>query len=174
MIKIAKNISLHLTKFFTLSLLLIPAYLHAETFKQCNQHLDQLAKARKYQVPEYKGKFAKNVILDHQTRYFRSHFRDALATEPKVDLAGHYVLTAWGCGSPCYGLGWVDLKTGKAFMGPNYSYSSETSPDNQIIIKDRPESQEQIDITPWLTPTAYQVTANGKFKQLYLCEFERK
>lgn len=113
-------------------------------------------------------------MLDHQTRYFRTHFRDTLATEPTVDLAGHYVVTAWGCGSPCYGLGWVDLKTGKAFMGPNYSYSVETSPDSQILIKDRPESQAQVDITPWLSPTAYQVTANGKFKRLYVCKFERK
>ena len=59
-------------------------------------------------------------------------------------------------------------------MGPNYSYSVETSPDSQILIKDRPESQAQVDITPWLSPTAYQVTANGKFKRLYVCKFERK
>ena len=133
-----------------------------------------MAQASKFKVPEYKGLFSKKVMLDHQTRYFRTHFRDTLATEPTVDLAGHYVVTAWGCGSPCYGLGWVDLKTGKAFMGPNYSYSVETSPDSQILIKDKPESQAQVDITPWLSPTAYQVTANGKFKRLYVCKFERK
>jgi hypothetical protein len=162
------------TLFTILCILLSPAYLHAESFQQCNAHLNTLAQADQFKVSEYKGKFASTVIMNRQTHYFRTHFREALAIDPKVDLAGHYVLTIWGCGSPCYGLGWIDLKTGKAFIGPNYSYSAETSPDNLIIITDRPESQEQVDITPWLSPTAYQVTESGEFKQLYFCRLNRK
>lgn len=149
----------------------MPFILHAESYQHCNNKLDALLHSSKYKTDIYTSKMAKKVLLDHSTRRFRTQFQTALDTHPKEVMAGHYVTTAWGCGAPCYGIVWVDLKTGRAYIGPSYSYSSETLADSMIIINDRPESQEQIDKMPSLRPMAYQVTADGGYKTVYACKF---
>lgn len=37
---------------------------------------------------------------------------------PGPNFAGHYVIVAWGCGSPCLMAAIVDLKTGRVFPPP--------------------------------------------------------
>lgn len=144
----------------------------AESYEQCNETLETLLHSSKYKTDIYTGKFAKKLVMNLATKRFKTQFQTALNTHPKEVMAGHYVVTAWGCGAPCYGLGWVDLKTGMAHIGPNYSYSSETLPDSMIIINDRPESQEQIDRTHSMSPSAYQVKRDGTYKLVYACKLK--
>ena len=165
---------INILKIFTITLMLVAFLAHAETYQHCNVKLDTLLHSNKYKTDIYTGKNAKKVILSPATKRFRTQYQIALDTHPKEVMASHYVVTAWGCGAPCYGLGWVDLKNGKTFLGPTYSYSSEILSDSTIIINDRPDSQEQIDRVEWLMPEAYRVNDDGKFKLIYQCKVDRK
>lgn len=151
-----------------------PHFSHAQSLNACNKHLDSLLHSLKYEVDLYEGNFAKKVILDNDTRRFKTHFREVLAIDTKVDVAGHFGLAIWGCGSPCLNLGFVNLKTGKASIGPYYSYSVEYLPQSQIIIIDKAESQKHVEIFKWLLPRAYRVDANGEYKLIYQCKLDRK
>ena len=165
---------IYILKIFTITLMLVPFLAHAETYQNCNDKLDALLHSSKYKTDIYTGKNVKKVILNRSTKRFSSQFQNALDTQPKELMAGNYVVTAWGCGAPCYGLGWIDIKNGKTFLGPTYSYSSETLSDSTIIINDRPESQEQIDKTSSMKPLAYQVKSDGSYKLVYACKLNRK
>ena len=165
---------IYILKIFIITLILMSFIVHAESYDHCNEKLDALLNASKYKTDIYTGKNAKKVILNPATRRFRTQYQIALNTHPKEVMAGHYVVTAWGYGAPCYGLGWVDLKNGKTFLGPTYSYNSESLPDSTIVVNDRPESQEQIDKTSLMNPSAYQVTDDGKYKLIYACKIKTK
>lgn len=148
--------------------------LHAQSLDNCNKHLDSLLHSPKYKVDVYKGKIASKTILDAQTRRFRTNLRQVLALNPKVEVAGQFGVTSWGCGSPCLNLGFVSLNTGKASIGPYYANGVEYLPNSQIIITDRAESQEQIDRVKWLIPQAYHINEDGKFKLVHKCKLDRK
>lgn len=150
----------------------MPFTLHAESYQHCNEKLDALLHSSRYKTNIYTGKHVKTPVLNHVTRRFRTQFQSALTASSKVVMAGHYLVTAWGCGAPCYGLGWIDIKNGKGFLGPTYSYNSETLPDSMIIINDRPESQEQIDKTSFMNPSAYKVKSDGTYKLVYACKLK--
>jgi hypothetical protein len=59
----------------------------------------------------YKGKNAPVQLKTESERMFRTRLRDAAKQKP--NFAGHYVLTAWGCGTTCLQGAIVDVKTGK-------------------------------------------------------------
>lgn len=161
-------------KISVLFLCLFPYFCQAESLSDCNKHLDSLLNSPDYKVDLYKGSFAKKAFLDSNTRRFRTYFHEVLATDTKVALAGHFGLAIWGCGSPCFNLGLVNLKTGKASIGPYYSYSVEYLPHSQIIIIDKAESQRHVEIFKWLLPRAYRVKADGEYKLIYQCKLDRK
>lgn len=165
---------INITKYALYLLCLSPYFAHAQSLNACNKHLDSLLHSPKYKIDLYKGSFAKKAILDSNTRRFRTHFREVLATDTKVDVAGHFGLAIWGCGSPCLNLGLVNLKTGKASIGPYYSYSVAYLPQSQIIIIDKAESQRHVEIFKWLLPRAYQVNAVGEHELIYQCKLDRK
>lgn len=165
---------INITKYALYLLCLFPYFVHAQPLIDCNKHLDSLLHSPNYKVEVYEGKFAKKLTLDSNARRFRTHFREILATDPKVALAGQFGLSIWGCGSPCFNLGLVNLKTGKASIGPYYSYSVEYLPHSQIIIIDKAESQRHVEIFKWLLPRAYKVNAHGEYKLIYQCKLDRK
>lgn len=163
-----------LLKYSMYALSIFPNLLDAQSLDDCNKHLDSLLHSPKYKVDVYQGKIASKTILDAQTRRLRTNLRLVLASNLKVEVAGKYDITSWGCGSPCVNLGLVNLKTGKASIGPYYSYNVEYLPNSQIIITDKAESQEQINRVEWLIPEAYRVNEDGKFKLIYQCKLDRK
>ena len=69
-----------------------------------------------YRVTEqYKGKNAKPILTRDDVR-FRTRIREG-ALE-KVNFAGHYVLTTWGCGASCVMGVLIDARTGRVYWLP--------------------------------------------------------
>lgn len=50
---------------------------------------------------------------DKQALLFKTRLRDG--SRQKVNFAGHYILTAWGCGSACEQFMIIDARTGRVF-----------------------------------------------------------
>ena len=69
-----------------------------------------------YRVPVYTGKTAP-LVLTPSDRQFRTRLRWA-ATHQKVNFAGHYILTTWGCGGGCVMGAAIDAETGKIVWLP--------------------------------------------------------
>jgi hypothetical protein len=55
-------------------------------------------------------------ILTAENRMYRTRLRDG--ARQKVNFAGHYVLTLWGCGAYCRDGAAIDVRTGKVFLIP--------------------------------------------------------
>lgn len=53
------------------------------------------------------------LILTRDDRMFRTRLR--AASKGKPNFAGHYILTAWGCGTSCLVGAVIDAKTGKVY-----------------------------------------------------------
>ncbi|HEY6969216.1 MAG TPA: hypothetical protein VJA94_08430 [Candidatus Angelobacter sp.] len=69
-----------------------------------------------YRVTEqYKGKNAKPVLTRHDLR-FRTRITEG--AQEKVNFAGHYILTTWGCGGGCVTGVVIDAPTGKVYWLP--------------------------------------------------------
>jgi hypothetical protein len=68
---------------------------------------------RDYPVTDvYRGKTAP-VVLTRDDRMFRTRLKRAAKEKP--NFAGHYILTAWGCGTSCLAGAVIDAKTGKVY-----------------------------------------------------------
>lgn len=76
-------------------------------------------------IPQFKdfpvtGKYAgKNaaVIITGQDRTYRTRLREA--SQEKPNFAGHYILTAWGCGTGCLMGAVIDANTGTVHWFPH-------------------------------------------------------
>jgi hypothetical protein len=55
-------------------------------------------------------------VLTQESREFRTRLREG--AKEKVNFAGHYVFTTWGCGAECLMGAAIDVKTGKVFLLP--------------------------------------------------------
>jgi len=63
----------------------------------------------------FDGKPAKVILKTPDEKNYRTRLRDA--SVEKIDFAGEYVLTYWGCGCCCRSLAAISKKTGKvAFL----------------------------------------------------------
>lgn len=65
---------------------------------------------------EYAGKNAP-VIITAEDRLYRTRLREAAQEKP--NFAGHYILTAWGCGAGCLMGAVIDANTGKVHWFPH-------------------------------------------------------
>ena len=65
---------------------------------------------------EYTGKNAR-VIITGEDRMYRTRLREAALEKP--NFAGHYILTAWGCGAGCLMGAVIDANTGKVHWFPH-------------------------------------------------------
>jgi|SRR5579864_2644069 len=71
-----------------------------------------------YRVTEqYSGKNARPVLGTRDEREFRTRLNEA--AQEKVNFAGHYVLTAWGCGAQCLMGAVIDARRGKVYWLPS-------------------------------------------------------
>ena len=90
-----------------LSFLLLPLLMRAAIAQ------DRLPHFKDYPVSEvYKGANAP-VVLKRNDRTFRTELREA--SKEKPNFAGHYILTAWGCGTACLMGAAIDAATGKVY-----------------------------------------------------------
>lgn len=82
-----------------------------------------------YPVKEiFKGAPAVPILVTAEQRRFRTCIREGVAKgygvfrddkeQPGPNFAGHYIVVAWGCGSPCGMLAIVDAITGKVYNPP--------------------------------------------------------
>lgn len=55
-------------------------------------------------------------VLTEENRELRTRLRQV--AQEKVNFAGHYVFTLWGCGTECLRGAAIDVKTGKVFLLP--------------------------------------------------------
>jgi hypothetical protein len=55
-------------------------------------------------------------VLTKESRQYRTRLREG--AKEKVNFAGHYVFTTWGCGTECITGAAIDVKTGKVFLLP--------------------------------------------------------
>jgi len=55
-------------------------------------------------------------LLTAENRIYRTRLRNG--AKQKVNFAGHYVLTIWGCGAYCLEGAAIDVTSGKVFMIP--------------------------------------------------------
>ena len=67
-------------------------------------------------VGKYAGKNAP-VIITGDDRRFRTVLREAAKEKP--NFAGHYIVTAWGCGAACLMGAVIDANTGKVRWFPH-------------------------------------------------------
>ena len=81
------------------------------------QTTSTLPKFEDYRVTEhFAGKNAKPVLVTKDDRQFRTRLTEG--AREKVNFAGHYVLTVWGCGGGCLSGAVIDAKTGKVSWLP--------------------------------------------------------
>jgi hypothetical protein len=74
---------------------------------------DRLPHFKDYPVSGvYKGPNAP-VVLKRDDRTFRTRLREA--SKEKPNFAGHYILTAWGCGTSCLMGAVIDAATGRVY-----------------------------------------------------------
>jgi hypothetical protein len=65
---------------------------------------------KSYGVPSvYQGKTVP-IKWNKETRVYRTRLKEA--AKEKVNFAGHYILTYWGCGAECLSVSTIDAKTG--------------------------------------------------------------
>lgn len=55
-----------------------------------------------------------NLKSHKDARMFRTNLRNA--AKGKVNFAGHFILTSWGCGTSCAQVGIIDARTGNVFF----------------------------------------------------------
>ncbi|MCF8198669.1 MAG: hypothetical protein K9J42_07880 [Sulfuritalea sp.] len=67
--------------------------------------------------PESVTRRAKLKLNNEFSRMFRTRLREGLRNDP-IELAGHYVVVTFGCGSSCIYGGFVDAITGQATALP--------------------------------------------------------
>lgn len=92
-----------------LALLIVPSW---STFSQAG-----LPQFKDYPPGgEYRGQNAP-VIITRADRMFRTRLREAAQEKP--NFAGHYILTAWGCGAGCLMGAAIDANTGKVYWFPH-------------------------------------------------------
>lgn len=61
----------------------------------------------------YTGRNAQVVLKHRDDRMFRTMLREA--SKEKPNFAGHYILTAWGCGTSCLMGAVIDAQTGHVY-----------------------------------------------------------
>ena len=61
----------------------------------------------------YQGRSVAPVLKDPDSRHYATRLRSAAHRQP--NFAGHYVLTAWGCGASCVMAAAVDAKKSRRF-----------------------------------------------------------
>src|SRR5258708_29779447 len=64
----------------------------------------------------YKGRNAP-LVLRLEDRTYRTRLRAAASLKP--NFAGHYILTAWGCGAECLMGAVIDAKSGSVYWLPH-------------------------------------------------------
>lgn len=80
------------------------------------QSAQVLPKFEDYHVTQqFTGKNAR-IVLGAQEREFRTRLREG--AKDKVNFAGHYVLTVWGCGGGCLMGAAIDATTGRVHWLP--------------------------------------------------------
>lgn len=57
------------------------------------------------------------IVLKRDDMMFRTRLREAAKEKP--NFAGHYILTAWGCGAQCLMGAVINAKTGRVFWLPH-------------------------------------------------------
>jgi len=99
-----------------MTLLLLLALLSFPATLQSGQTVASTPKFEDYRVTEqYKGKNAKPVLTRDDLR-FRTRIREG--AQQRVNFAGHYVLTTWGCGASCVMGVVIDARTGRVYWLP--------------------------------------------------------
>jgi hypothetical protein len=93
-----------------IALLVIGAFTFPMVDVQAQSRVPQF---KDYPVREfYRGKSAP-VVLTRDNRMFRTRLRRAAQEKP--NFAGHYIFTAWGCGTRCLMGAVIDARTGKTY-----------------------------------------------------------
>jgi hypothetical protein len=66
---------------------------------------------------------------------FRTRLRKAARTQPP-NLAGHYLLTEWGCGTGCGMFAIINLRNGRIFHDPGQflSRGTDTRADSELVV----------------------------------------
>ena len=65
---------------------------------------------------EYAGKNAP-IVITGKDRMYRTVLKESAKEKP--NFAGHYILTAWGCGAGCLMGAVIDANTGKVYWFPH-------------------------------------------------------
>jgi len=66
---------------------------------------------------KYSGKNSAVMLRNKDDREFRTRLRTAARQPP--NFAGHYILTAWGCGAECLAGALIDANSGEVYWFPN-------------------------------------------------------
>lgn len=113
-------------------MLLLSAYTFGQT--KTPQFKDYPALGR------YAGKNAA-VVITAQDRMYRTRLKEAAREKP--NFAGHYILTAWGCGTECLMGAVIDANTGKVYWFPHAicCWNGVERDDNFTPIVFRPNSR---------------------------------
>lgn len=92
-----------------------------------------------YAVNErFNGKTAP-LVFTKEAKVFRTRLREAAREKP--NFAGHFIVTAWGCGSGCVEGAIIDARTGRIFMLPHSLCCWGAVDDNFKPIEFRPNSR---------------------------------
>lgn len=91
---------------------------------------NRVPRFKDYPVSErYSGQNAP-LVLKRDDMMFRTRLREAAKAKP--NFAGHYILTAWGCGAQCLIGAVIDAKTGMVYWFPHTTCCWGTDADEKF------------------------------------------
>ncbi|MGK0289259.1 MAG: hypothetical protein ACI86H_000693 [bacterium] len=101
----------------------------------------QFSKYKVKKIFRGKGK-SPNFSKTPKWKYFRTALR--YASKRKVNFAGKYIVTEWGCGSACQAHALLNSKTGRVYDMPiTTSLGIERHPNSRLIIADPLDLNEE-------------------------------
>ena len=140
-----------------------------ELYKNCELKINDAYKKYPAQHASFDGKAPKQLKYIKDASRFASQAKLALGYKPQI--AYIYAVSVFGCGTECLRSIIVDLKSGTAFLGPDFSTDIESSLESRVVVADREPLKDYL-ANQWAIPVSVWVIKNKKVEKLFTCHLD--
>lgn len=138
-------------------------------YKKCEQKIHDAYKKYPAQHTAFDGKAPKQLNYIKDASRFASQAKLASGYKPKI--AYIYSISVFGCGTECLRSIIVDLKSGAAFLGPDFFTDIESSLESRVVVADREPLKDYLS-NQWSMPVSVWVIKNKKVEKLFTCHLD--